>query len=134
MAYLGFWGLWFSRFIQVLGFTGNSLDLRKSRSSGSLASDLWDELAQVLQDVANRRLQKRKLQARKVRPNPPKTVKQLKATQKQKILLPEVGRQLAMLLDGLGGQKLWLEATAENLQWLVPQAQHLEVKPEAQAH
>ena len=115
--------------------TGNSLDLRKSRAGGSLASDPWDELVQARQDTANRLLTEAKTSSAEGDAQPPsKKVKQVKATPKQMILLPEVvhvmvrGRRLAMLLDGLGTQKLWLEATADNLQWLQATLEGAKVK------
>ena len=100
--------------------TGNSLDLRKSKSGGSLASDLWDELGQARQDAANRLLAEAKSSSAKGDPPPAKKPRQVKAghSPSRSHQCYGAGPQQCHAAGRACGQKLWVEATADNLHWL----------------
>ena len=107
----------------ILALTDRALDLRKDKDGGSLNSEVWAQLIEARQDVADKAIQEA-LKMENTEETPTKKQKAVRAGSKHDFMAPPIltvhyqGHSFRVLYEGLGGNTLWVEAKEETLRIL----------------
>ena len=106
----------------ILAFTDRALDLTANKDGGSLNSEVWAELLQARQDVADKAIE----EAHKTEDQDEARKKKhkVRASSKHDFMAPPIltvqykDYSFRVLYEGLGGTTLWVEAKEETLRML----------------